>query len=93
LPSSKSKDAGLRTGKITSCVGNMAIASLKLTSDTSINLNKAHRLYKRKVSVNNKRIGRILDVIGRIERPYLVIRLNRSIEKSDSLVGKKISIN
>ena len=93
MSSPKSKNAGLRAGKITSCVGNMAIASLNLASDASINLNKANRLYKRRVSVNNKRIGRIFDVIGRVERPYLVIRLNRSIEKSDSLVGKEIFIN
>lgn len=69
------KGSGLKIGKVVSEIGNEVVASF---SDSEIpdDLRAASRLYGKKISLGSRK-GRIFDVIGRVDSPYLVIRQSK----------------
>lgn len=89
----------MKIGKITSCSGNEIVASIQL-SKKFLDLKTARGLYGRTVSLENSKsstIGRISNVIGRIDEPYLVITLLKgkdiSPKSKDRLINKSIYVN
>lgn len=90
------KGATLKIGKIISCPGNEIVASLCL-SEKSLDLKTAKKLYGKPVFENSKSrsaIGRISNVIGRVDEPYLVITQPKgkriSLQYKDKLINKSI---
>ena len=69
------KASGLKIGKVVSEIGNEVVASYQ-DSDVPRDLGSASRLYGKRISLGSGK-GRISDVIGRVDSPYLVIRPNR----------------
>lgn len=76
--------------KIISRLGNNIIASVPGDSAKIWDLKTAKKIYGKTVSVDNSNIGKIFDVIGRTESPYIVIKLFKG--KNSNLVGKFINI-
>ena len=75
----------MKKGKITSLVGNKIIANVSSSSIGNI--------YGKKASVDGKRIGRVSEIIGRVDSPYAVIKLSPNIKPdSSSLIGKEITL-
>jgi len=70
------KGANLKIGRIVSKIGNEIVASFP-DSGIPKDLKTACRLYGRKVSLGNSKKGRISDIIGGVESPYLVVKLNK----------------
>ncbi len=56
--------------------------------ECSINLGSARRLYGRFVSFNGKRVGKVFDVIGKVDEPGVVVRLFKGGVNPDILIGK-----
>jgi len=83
--------ADLKLGRITSCVGDMIIVS---SSDSEgISLKSARGLYGRSVSVNKLNIGRISDIIGRVDMPYFVVRLSGNFKNPETFIGKTLYVS
>ncbi|OYT42094.1 MAG: hypothetical protein B6U86_01040 [Candidatus Altiarchaeales archaeon ex4484_43] len=83
--------ADLKLGKITSCVGDMIIVP---SSDSEgISLKSARGLYGKNVSVNKLNIGRISDIIGRVDMPYFVVRLSGKFKNPDAFIGKTLYVS
>ncbi len=81
----------LKQGKITSYVGDMAVVSpadLKCV----LSLNLARRLYGKTTSVDKLKMGKIFDIIGRVDRPYLVVRLSKNLSNPETFIGKTLHI-
>jgi len=69
------KAYGLKIDKVISEIGNEVVASFP-DSDVSRDLGSASHLYGKRISLGSRK-GRVSDVIGRVDSPYLVIRLNK----------------
>ncbi len=69
------KASGLKIGRVTSEIGNEVIASFPDSRQPG-DLASASRLYGKRISFGSRK-GRISDVIGRIDSPYLVIKLRK----------------
>lgn len=76
--------------KIISRLGNKIIVSVPRDSAKTLDLKTVKGIYDKTVSVDNSNIGKIFDIIGRTESPYIVIKLFRG--KDSNLVGKSVSI-
>ncbi|HEX55037.1 MAG: hypothetical protein DRO94_03630 [Candidatus Altiarchaeales archaeon] len=72
----------------------MAVAPLCLDEEGEISLKNARRLLRKTAYLNNKKIGVVFDIIGRVDKPYIVIKLfgNFRNQDSDSLLGKSINL-
>ncbi len=77
-------------GKIISRIGNEIIASVPQDSEKTLDLKTARKIYGKTVSVDNSNIGKIFDIIGRTESPYIVIKLFKG--KNSDIIGKFVSI-
>ncbi|MEA3255237.1 MAG: hypothetical protein U9Q22_05335 [Candidatus Altiarchaeota archaeon] len=79
-------------GKIISCPGNEVVASISF-SGKSLDLKTAKGLCGRPVSLENESavVGRISNVIGRVDKPYLVITKYKK-KVSPELINKPIYI-
>jgi len=88
----------LKIGKIISCPGNEIVASLRL-SEKSLDIKTAKKLYGKPVFKNSKSrsaIGKISNVIGRVDEPYLVITQPKgkkiSLQYKNELINKSIYV-
>jgi rRNA processing protein Gar1 len=90
-PDPKSMGADLKPVKITSRVGDMLVAS---STDLKgvISLKSARELYGKTASACKLRVGRVFDVIGRVDEPYIVIRLSKNINNPDRFIGETAHI-
>lgn len=87
------KGAVLKAGKITSCIGNEIISTLFTDSKISLDFDTVKDLYGKVAFVDNSAIGRVSDIIGRVDSPYVVIELSkRKKVLPSSLIGKSIRI-
>lgn len=77
-------------GRIISRVGNVIIASVSPDPEKPVDLKTARNIYGRIASADSSNIGKVFDVIGRTESPYLVIKLFKGI--GSNLAGKSINI-
>ncbi|MBU4202155.1 MAG: hypothetical protein L6243_01605 [Candidatus Altiarchaeales archaeon] len=66
------KASGLKIGRVVSEIGNEVVASFP-DSDVPRDLGSASHLYGKRISLGSRK-GRIFDVIGRVDSPYLVIK-------------------
>jgi len=75
----------LKKYRITSIVGDKIVVCVSPSS--------VEQIYGKVVSIGKKRIGKVFDIIGRVDNPYIVIKLFSNM-KSDSsrLIGKEIII-
>ena len=69
------KASGLKIGKVVSEIGNEVVASFP-DSDVPGDLGSASRLYGKRISLGSRK-GRVSDIIGRVDSPYLVIKLGK----------------
>jgi rRNA processing protein Gar1 len=83
----------LKIGKIVSSVGDEIVASMFLEKKP-LDVKTAKSFYNRQVYLEDSRkgrsIGRIKNVIGRTEEPYLIISQGREKQSPDKLSGKII---
>lgn len=77
-------------GKIISRIGDEIIVSIPHDSAKTLDLKTAKKSYGKTLSVNNSNVGKVSDIIGRTESPYIVIKLFRG--KNPDLVGKFVNI-
>lgn len=79
----------MKLGRIFSRTGNVVLA--RVDSEISTDVDLARRIIGKTAYLDNKKAGRIHDIIGKIERPYLVIRIfpNFKGEVKNSLVEVK----
>lgn len=77
--------------RISSRVGNTIVAGLSQATDKSIMPQKI--LGKKAVlSSDNKKIGKVTEIIGRVDAPYLIISLFKK-SRSHALIQKEITIS
>ena len=62
-------------GKIISHLGNEIIVSVTEDSAKTMDLKTAKKLYGKTASVDNSNVGKVFDIIGRTESPYVVVKL------------------
>ena len=84
--------ADLKLGKITSCAGDMVIVPSP-DSKGILSLKAARKLYGKTASVDKLRIGRIFDIIGRVDMPYFVVRLSKNLKKDETFIGKTLHVS
>jgi rRNA processing protein Gar1 len=87
LFSLKYAGADLKLGKITLCVGDMAVIPSPHLKG-ALSLKTARRLYGKTVSVDGLKIGRVFDVIGRVDMPCFIVRLSKDFNKCEVFIGK-----
>lgn len=77
-------------GKIISCSGNVIVAFVSLPGE-SLELKTAKGLCGKTVSLedNSAAIGRISNVIGSVDKPYLAITKYRNVVSSN-LINKHV---
>lgn len=80
-------------GEIKSCLGDKVVVSRSPHPDTPSDIEFFRRLIGRNTFVDNKKVGRVFDIIGNIKNPYLIIRLSPKFKKTCSdFLGKKLII-
>ena len=70
------------SGRVLSCIGNQAVVDISSSSIPKISSN---------VSISGKKIGRVFDVIGHVEKPYVVVKLSPKLNQD--LTGSTVSWN
>jgi len=66
--------ASLKIGRVVSKIGNEVVASFP-DSERPKDLRTAGSLYGKKISLGSSKKGRISDIIGRVDNPYVVVKL------------------
>lgn len=70
------KRSDLKIGRIISKLGNEVVASFP-DSGIPKNLKTVAGLYGVRISLGDSGRGKVFDIIGRVENPYLVVKLSR----------------
>ena len=77
----------MKLGKVTSCVGDMAVVSPSdLGSPLAVDL--ARKLYNKPVNLDKQFVGKVFDVIGRVDSPLIVVRISSRFTDRTNLIGK-----
>jgi rRNA processing protein Gar1 len=73
--------------KVVFCVGDEVVAKVLPRSESGnsevnniLSLEKARKLYGRRVSTQNQAVGKIADVIGNVESPFVVFKLTKKVQ-------------
>jgi len=86
--------------KVLFCVGNEVVAKVLPSSESpdsegkttsTISLERARKLYGRRVSTDNQAVGKVFDIIGNADSPYVVIKLTKEIK--GSIVNKIVKFS